>query len=344
MLFQVNPLSLGKMERSSKHRKMKAMIRSWCLKVLITLKCKSKCIISNNNRPTTSNNLTSSSSLPTIQTATARNSILQGSVVANKLTSQIQQNQSEALLIRAKTVTWLWVNQPVPESMLPIRLLIQGKLDTMTTRKNTLSHSIISTLTKTTHTLTRYSNLWQRADMATLSNPTSRISKRVKTATMVRMTAVTLLPTLMITAVMKTIAVMKAVSQTTILVKKLELISTTKQMLITITTSNTMLKGIIQISNCMPRVHSTTKSSSSSKTHKVTTNNNKLNTKTMPFSQTMFSPSLLSKFINSNSSIDSKLNHNMCSQTTNSSTHNSISGTKSDKAATMSLRSRARNE
>ena len=180
--------------------------------------------------------------------------------------------------------------------------------------------------------------------MATLSNPTSRISKRVKTATMVRMTAVTLLPTLMITAVMKTIAAMKAVSQTTILVKKLELISTTKQMLITTTTSNTMLKGIIQISNCMPRVHSTTKSSSSSKTHKVTTNNNKLNTKTMPFSQTMFSPSLLSKFINSNSSIDSKLNHNMCSQTTNSSTHNSISGTKSDKAATMSLRSRARNE
>lgn len=113
-IFKVNLLSLGKMGRRSKLRKTKAMTRLWCQKVLITLRCKIKCINSNksnNSIPITINNLTSSSSSPKIQTATAKNLTLQDSVVANKLTKLIQRDQLGALFIKAKTVTCLWASQ-----------------------------------------------------------------------------------------------------------------------------------------------------------------------------------------------------------------------------------------
>lgn len=164
---------------------------------------------------------------------------------------------------------------------------------------------------------------------------------------MVRMTAVILRLIQKIAPAMTMIAAMKAASQTIIPVKKLGLISTTKQMLTTITISNIKLKQIIQISNYMPRVHITIKTSRFLKTHKaqLTPRINKLNTKakTMLVSS-MFSTGMLSKFITSINSTDSNLSHIMHTWTTSSSNRNSISGTKSDKVATMSLRFRAKNE
>jgi hypothetical protein len=93
------------MGKRSKLRKMKAMMRLLCLKVWITLKCKIKC--TNNNMLTTINNLTNSSFSPKIRTATAKNLILQDSVVVNKLTNLILRDQSEALFSKAKIVTYL---------------------------------------------------------------------------------------------------------------------------------------------------------------------------------------------------------------------------------------------
>jgi hypothetical protein len=196
---------------------MKAMMRLLCLKVWITLKCKIKC--TNNNMLTTINNLTNSSFSPKIRTATAKNLILQDSVVVNKLTNLILRDQSEALFSKAKIVTYLWVNQQLLESMLLIHSQIQGSRGAMITRKNTHSHLITRILIKTTHTPTRCSNQWQKTE-AILSNLTYRTSKRAKTATMMRMIAAIIRLIQKINLVMKMIPAMTAVSQTTILVKK----------------------------------------------------------------------------------------------------------------------------
>ena len=116
-------------------------------------------------------------------------------------------------------------------------------------------------------------------------------------------------------------------------------------MLTTITTSNIMLKDIIQISNYAPRVDINFKSSNFFKTHRATINklNTKAKAKTMSSSKTMLSIGILSKFITSISSKDSNLSLSMSTRKT-SSNHNILSGTKLDKAAMMSLKSKARNE